>query len=54
MEFALDFKPTALAWTDEKDSNYCRSDPKLNRRHLLKLGVASMVAPARPGQLLHA
>jgi hypothetical protein len=42
---ALDFKLTALTWSNGKQGNDCSSRPKLNRRHLLKLGVASMVAP---------
>jgi hypothetical protein len=42
---ALDFKLTALTWSNGKQGNDCSSGPKLNRRHLLKLGVASMVAP---------
>lgn len=54
MEFALGSKQTALTRIDGKQSNDERSDPELNRRHLLKLGVASIVAGSLPGQLLHA
>ena len=53
MEFTLDPKPTELMLTD-RHHNQRSSDPGLNRRHLLKLGVASVVAASLPGRQVQA
>jgi hypothetical protein len=54
MEFSLDRKPTVLTLIDRRQSNDRSSDLELNRRRLLKLGVASIVAASLPGRPLHA
>jgi hypothetical protein len=54
MEFALEPKPTALTLLGRQRTNDHSPDLKLNRRRLLKLGVASIAAASLPGRLLHA
>jgi hypothetical protein len=51
MQFTLDPKPAELT---DRHHHPCGADPELNRRHLLKLGVATMVAAALPGGQLKA
>ena len=53
MKFALDRQPTVPTLIDRQHGDDRNSDLELNRRRWLKLGVASIVAAALPGRLLH-
>jgi hypothetical protein len=54
MESTLDRKPTVPMPADRQHGGNRSSDLELNRRRLLKLGVASMVAASLPGRTLYA
>jgi hypothetical protein len=53
MQFTLDPNQTEDAPVDRHHTQ-CHSDPGLNRRHLLKVGFASVVAASLPGGRLRA
>jgi len=53
MGSALDGNPTLLTLIGRQQGKDRSSDLELDRRHLLKLGVASIVAAALPDGLLH-
>ena len=53
MHFTLDPKPTTPT-ADDKHRNDYSSGGELNRRHLLKLGGATIIAAALPGRILQA
>jgi hypothetical protein len=54
MESALDPKPTTPMAIDRQHDNDSSSHLALNRRRLLKVGLASIVAASQTGRLLHA
>jgi hypothetical protein len=54
MEFAVDPEPTVLTLLGREQSKEHSPDLELNRRRLLKGGIASIVATSLPGLLLHA
>ena len=54
MEFTREPEPAVLTLLGRQHNNDGRRHLELNRRRLLKLGVASIVATSVPGRLLHA